>query len=396
MNSNSHIFRAALTLLLILAPLTIAAQDLGLTTVVIDPGHGGKDAGCVSVDRKTMEKDLVLDISTKLRDRIREAYPGVKVLMTRSKDEFIELSARAQYANKNHSSLFISVHINSADGKKSGPNGYSVHILGQSTDKNKDTYAFNMDVCKRENEVILLEDDYSTTYQGFDPNDPESDIFLRLMANSYREQSLLFAQKVNDRLKSGPFSKSNGIYQNNFAVLRLASMPAVLLELGFMSNPSDLAQLRKPASIDKIVTNLFEAFCDYKTIYDESVGAKKVLPVKPSGKAEAKSAAPSAAADAAAPQAPALPAAADASASAEKGVYYATQVLATSKEMDSKDAYFLGYEPECIVSGKLRKYFIGVSEDINSAKEMYSKIHAKYRDSFLVKVENGVSVRVSQ
>lgn len=389
MNLKFNIFRAAAAILLILAPLSSMAQNLGLTTVVIDPGHGGKDAGCISSDKKTKEKDIVLDISTKLQNKIKAAYPSVKVLMTRSGDEFIELANRAQYASKNGASLFISVHINSVEGKRTGPNGYSVHILGPSNDKNKDTYAFNMDVCKRENEVILLEDDYSTTYQGFDPSDPESDIFLRLMANSYREQSLLFAQKVNEKMKSGPFAKGNGIYQNNFAVLRLASMPAVLLELGFMSNPNDLAQLRKSSSIDKIVNNLYESFCEYKTLYDESVGAKKVLPINKETKTVEKKA------EAATAPAPAS-AQAEPKAEAAQEVYYATQVLATSKNMASNDSYFLGYEPRCLQSGNLRKYVIGVSEDINKAKEMYKKIHEKYKDSFLVKVENGASSRINQ
>lgn len=393
MKSRLNIFRAAILHILILTPLALSAQNLGLSTVVIDPGHGGKDAGCISVDKKTMEKKLVLDISTRLSKRIREAYPGVKVLMTRSEDDFVELAGRAEYATRNNASLFISVHINSASGKKTTPNGYSVHILGQSTDKNKDTYAFNMDVCKRENEVILLEDDYTTTYQGFDPNDPESDIFLRLMANAYREQSLLFAQKVNDKMKTGPFSKSNGIYQNNFAVLRLASMPAVLLELGFMSNPNDLAQLRKSSSIDKIVDNLFDAFCEYKTIYDESVGAQKVLPIINKGK-DANAASGNVAAKAAAAADGKSPA--DAPGEVSAGLCYATQVIATARTIAPDDSFFLGYEPKCIDDGRLKKYFIGVSEDISKAREMYSIIHAKYQDSFFVKLENGVPVRVSQ
>lgn len=397
MKLKLHIFHAVLMALMISVPAA-QAQKLGLNTVVIDPGHGGKDAGAISADKKTMEKNLVLDISERLQKKITAAYPSVKVLMTRSKDNFVELNNRASFASQNGASLFISVHINSVDGKRTGPNGYSIHILGPSNDKNKDTYAFNMDVCKRENEVILLEDDYSTTYQGFDPNDPESDIYLRLMANSYREQSFLFAQLVDQKMKSGPFAKGNGIYQNNFAVLRLASMPAVLLEMGFISNPNDLAQLRKSSSIDKMVNNLFEAFCEYKTIYDESVGAPAVKPKK-DGQAAAK---PAEVKNTEEPKKadevkkPAEPKKEDAKVEEAGETYYATQVLASGKQMDPKDKYFLGYEMRKVYTGKLYKYFIGISTDINKAKEMSREIRKKYSDAFLVKVENGTAVRVNQ
>ena len=146
---------------------------LKLSTVVIDPGHGGKDAGCISPSGKTMEKTVVLDISKRLAEKIRSSYPDVKVIMTRSTDKFVELQGRADIANRNKANLFISIHVNSVEGKKGGPNGYSVHILGQYTSRNRDLYAGNMDVVRRENSVIKLEDDYTTKYEGFDPNDPE-------------------------------------------------------------------------------------------------------------------------------------------------------------------------------------------------------------------------------
>jgi N-acetylmuramoyl-L-alanine amidase len=352
-----------------------SAQDsgaLGLRTVVIDPGHGGKDAGAISKDRKTYEKRLTLEISKLLKKKIEDLNPGVKVLMTREKDEvFVPLIDRAKFATNNNADFFISVHINSSE--KTSPNGYSVHLLGPSTDKNKDTYAMNMDVVQRENSVILLEDDYSTTYQGFDPKDPESDIFLHLMTNAYREQSILFAQLVDKKLAGGPIRKSNGISQNNFAVLRLASMPAALLELGFISNPTDLEALRSSRNLDRIAQRLAEAFTEYKKLYDESVGAgKEAKPSQPDPAAEKVSAAPAPSSE----------------------VWYGTQVLATKKSMDPKDRYFLGYEPRCVSTPTLNKYVIGVSEDLGKAREDYRKIKAKYPDAFLVKVDDNGCTRV--
>ena len=189
---KSSIFCAALlgTCIIQAAPRAFAQthESLGLRTVVIDPGHGGKDSGAISKDKKTQEKKIVLEISKLLKKKIEELNPGVSVFLTRDKDEvFVPLIDRARFATGKNADFFISVHINS--NTKTTPNGYSIHLLGPSTDKNKDTYAMNMDVVQRENSVILLEEDYSTTYQGFDPNDPESDIFLHLMANAYREQS---------------------------------------------------------------------------------------------------------------------------------------------------------------------------------------------------------------
>ena len=406
-------FRAALVALLIIMPAAaVPAQNSsspGLHTVVIDPGHGGKDPGAISKDQKSQEKSFVLDISKRLKEKIEESCPDVKVLLTRSDDRYIPLIDRAKYATKNNADVFISVHVNASDHSTS-VNGYSVHLLGPS-DKSKNTYAYNMEVCKRENEVILLEDDYTTTYQGFDPNDPESDIFLHLMHNAYREQSLLFAQIVDEKLKGGPFKKSNGIYQNNFAVLRLATMPAMLLELGFISSSNDLTTLRDKDSREDIATRLCQAFCEYKTLYDESVGEGKSSSgpsAQDSGTGDKSSS------DAAASNpVVATPAETSESTLAEpvevtkqtttEGIstgstatspVYATQILVTSVRKKSDDRIFLGFTPLELKVGKLYKYFIGVSSDVSKAKENYQIVRKTYSDAFLVKVENGTATRV--
>ncbi len=370
---------ALLAILLLVVPAVMHAQNpaLGLNTIVIDPGHGGNDPGCISKDGKTQEKAVVLNISKKLKNRISSEYPSVKVLMTRDDDRFIPLNDRAKYASNNGASFFLSIHINASD-RSTSANGYSVHLLGQSDNKNSNTYAYNMEVCKRENEVILLEEDYSTNYQGFDPKDPESDIFLKLMHNAYREQSLLFAQIIDNKLKTGPYKKSNGIYQNNFAVLRQASMPAMLLELGFMTNASDLAVIRSEEKIDQIVNLLFEAFKEYKTLYDESTGATTSKPA--ASKADTKKQ----------ETAPSKPAVSETTSKTE-GVVYGTQVLVTGKNMDKADKYFLGYEPLCLKGGKYNKYVIGISADKSEARKELSKIRKTYADAFLVKVENGIA-----
>lgn len=404
-------FRAAFAALLFcVCGAAVCAQNSGapgLHTVVIDPGHGGKDPGAVSKDGKSQEKAFVLDISKRLKENIEKACPDVKVLLTRSDDRYIPLIDRAKFATRKNADVFISVHINASD-RSSSINGYSVHLLGPS-DKSKNTYAYNMEVCKRENEVILLEDDYTTTYQGFDPNDPESDIFLHLMHNAYREQSLLFAQIVDEKLKGGPFGKSNGIYQNNFAVLRLATMPAMLLELGFISSQKDLTTLRSREARERLATRLCQAFCEYKTLYDESVGVGGG-PDKSgqsgtsgasgtsanSGKSSNTGTFGSSATSAASSDKEVPPASVSGSpdSAAADAPVYATQILVTSVKKNLSDAIFLGYTPVELKVGKMYKYCIGVTPDVSQAKEYFQIISETYSDAFIVKVENGTATRV--
>ena len=222
----------------LLLAIPVPAQDqtaqMRLTTVVIDPGHGGKDAGCISRDKKTYEKNITLDIGKRLAKKIEAAYPDVKVKMTRSEDVFVELENRAVIANKANANLFISIHVNSVE-KGTTANGYSIHCLGQSARKGNDLYSKNLDLVKRENSVILLEDNYQTTYQGFDPNDPQSSIIFSLMQNAHLGNSLTFAEDVAQAMGSSPIKNSRGVSQDPFWVLWRTAMPSVLVEVGFIT-----------------------------------------------------------------------------------------------------------------------------------------------------------------
>lgn len=246
-------------------------HDHSLRTVVIDPGHGGHDPGGVSKDKKTYEKDIVLSISKLLGAKIKEAYGSqVKVIYTRTTDVFIPLAKRAEIANKNNADLFISVHINAVT--STTPNGHSVYVLGKSS-KGIDVVAKNLDVCKTENSVILLEDDYTTEYQGFDPNDEASYIFMTLMQSAFYEQSIEFARAAEKELSKGPIKRvyGTGVHQDSFLVLWRTSMPAVLLELGFITNPDDLAVLRSEKERGVIADRLLAAFKAYKKEYDNTM-----------------------------------------------------------------------------------------------------------------------------
>lgn len=261
----------AFLLLFLTFSLNAQKPDNFLHTVVIDAGHGGKDPGAVSRDQKTYEKTLVLSIAKKLGGKIEAEYKGdVKVLYTRTEDVFVPLQDRADFANSNNADLFISVHINASPKGRTG-SGHSVHILGASSNPNRDVLSGNLDVCKRENSVILLEDDFSTTYQGFDPSDETSYIFMTLMQGAFYEQSIYLASLVEKKLGNDPIKESKGVFQNAFYVLWKTAMPSVLLELGYISDDNDLALLRTEEGRDKIAEKVFEAFKEYKTNYDESM-----------------------------------------------------------------------------------------------------------------------------
>jgi N-acetylmuramoyl-L-alanine amidase len=195
----------SILLLLFIDMIPMYAQNekaLGLKTVVIDPGHGGKDPGALGKTSSTSEKHLVLKISKLLGKKINAEYPDIKVIYTRSTDVFVELKERVNVAKRNNADLFISMHCNSNNSAK--PYGASVHILGpksKDTDNKKDYFAASMSVAQRENSVMLLEDDYKTKYQDFDPDSPESIISHSLMWNANYSNSLLFAAEVDKVMK---------------------------------------------------------------------------------------------------------------------------------------------------------------------------------------------------
>lgn len=358
-------------------PVPAASQGpIKLKTVVIDPGHGGRDAGCVSRDKKTYEKNIALDIAKRLNRKIASAYPDVDVKMTRTDDHFVELEQRAVFANKASANLFISIHVNSVE-KGTSANGFSVHVLGQSQRKGNDLYSKNLDLVKRENSVIMLEDNYETRYQGFDPNDPQSSIIFSLMQNAHLSASLAFAEDVAGAMAGGPIRHSRGVSQDPFWVLWRTAMPSVLIEVGFMTNPDDLAVMRSEAGRQGIADNIFKAFCVFKTRYDGSASIPPVVEEKPVISATGE---------------PVIVEKTPARKNGPKdGVLYGVQVLAIGKKMDPKDPYFHGYEPMEIKVGNLYKYIICTDTYLSQVKKSYISVLSIFKDSYLVKVENGVS-----
>ena len=337
-----------------------------LGTVVIDAGHGGKDAGCVSKDGRTYEKNLTLSIAKLLGQKIKAEYPEVKVYYTRLTDRYLTLNERADIANRNNADLFISVHINS--NQRSSPGGFSSHIFGRSSGKDSDLFKGNMDLCRRENSVILLEDDYTTKYQGFDPNDPESFIFFSLMQNAYYEQSLLFAGEVVQALEGGPITRNRGISQDSFYVLWKTAMPAVLLELGFISNSADLKVLTSEKGRSQIADRLFNAFRKFKTKYDNSIDYSTAGLVQGSATAQNK---------------------ATIAGMSAMDIRYGIQIMAGSREIPASDKSFKGYTPVIVHDGDLYKYIICVSASEQDVRSELKSVSKKFPGAFVVKIDDG-------
>ena len=366
-----------------IVPYGAFAQDqLKLSTIVIDPGHGGHDSGCISLDKKTYEKNIALDISKRLAKKINEALPGVKVVLTRSDDTFVTLSGRADIANDIGADLFISVHVN-AQAKGTSASGYSIHCLGQSSREGNDLFSKNLELCKRENSVILLEDDYKTRYQGFDPSDPQSYILFSLMQNAHLEHSLVFAEDVANAMKGGPITRSRGVSQDPFWVLWRTTMPAVLVEVGFMTNPNDLQTMRSPEGRDKIAANLLKAIQTFKKRYDNSTSTT-TSPQK-TEKADVKPV-PETKDTAATPEVETVP--------ETSGILYGVQVLATSKKMKPTDPFFKGYTPTEVVSGKLYKYIIVVNSDLAEVRRKKKELNQKFPGCFIVSKEGETITRI--
>ena len=357
-----------------------SAQEAGvaLRTVVLDAGHGGNDPGAVSLDGKLTEKSVVLDVALTLGKMINEAYPDVKVIYTRDKDVFIPLNTRADIANKNHADLFISLHCNSVPKNKTAPSGCETYVMGMSKSDS------NMEVTKRENSVILMEDDYTTKYQGYDPNNPESAIFFNLMQNAYFEQSLKMAELCQKHLSKGPISTNRGIKQGALLVLWRTTMPSVLVEMGFITNKSDRNTLASKEKRTQLASRIFSAFKEFKEQYDGTVAdvPAAVSPVVPKEEPAVGGA----------PVQKEEPAAKEAAADSP---YYAIQIFAVSRNISSGSSEFKGLkEIGKFPAGSINKYTTGRYRTEQEAQAALSSVRSKFKDAFVVRIADGKAEKV--
>lgn len=346
--------------LLVLPVLPLCAQTSRIETVVIDPGHGGHDAGAVG-EGKVYEKNLTLAIAKKFAAKLRAACPEMTVKMTRDKDVFIELAERARIANKARAQLFISIHINSS--KSSSAAGPQVYSL--TPDKMGSNITF---INRNNDDAVFLEEDADGNYHEMSATDAK--ILRELNAYANISEGNDFARYIYDALaRIGIKTNRTGdqlVRQDNFQVLREAVMPSVLVEVGYISNPSNLALMRSDEGQDKIAGALLEAFLVYQKDREGDRPAVKDGP------------APEAATDAA--------------------VRYGIQVAAGANKLSAKDPFFRGYVPEIVRADgeKLYKYVICTSGSLDEAKASLARIREKkiFDGCYLVKIEGDKISRV--
>ena len=229
-------------------------------TVVIDPGHGGDKPGAIG--SRSQEKDITLSVALKFGRLIKDNYPDVNVIYTRTTDVDISLAERAHIANRNKADLFISVHANSHP--TSTPTGVETFVMGLSESK------ANLEVARKENSDILLEADYknNSDYQGFDPSAPETYVMLAMFQSAFLDKSLNFAQYIQNQYKQNIKTINRGVKQAELFVLYKTSMPSVLTEIGFISNPEEETYMLSEEGQNTIANCLFNAFMEYKLAED--------------------------------------------------------------------------------------------------------------------------------
>lgn len=256
--------RRTLLMSVALLLLVVAAASAGSRrfTLVIDPGHGGHDSGAKG--KSAYEKNINLKVALAFGRYVERNCPDVRVIYTRKSDVFISLSERAAIANRNKADLFISVHTNALPGGKIA-RGFEVYTLGMHRAND------NLDVAKRENSVILVEKDYKTRYQGFDPKSSESYIMFEFMQDKYMAKSVDLAKMIQRSVCQAASRPNKGVHQAGFLVLRETSMPSCLIELGFITTPDEERLLTSEKGIDDHARGIYNAFVKYKNKY---VGGK--------------------------------------------------------------------------------------------------------------------------
>jgi N-acetylmuramoyl-L-alanine amidase len=344
-----------------LSLLNIQAQKR--FTVVIDPGHGGKDPGCVGAISK--EKAINLAVALKFGSLIEHNHSDVQIIYTRKTDVFIPLDERANIANKYKADLFISIHANSV--RRGNASGTETYTLGLA---NSDE---NLDVAMRENSVILMEDDYFRKYEGFDPTSTESYIIFEFIQNKHMEQSISLASEIQQSFVQARRS-NRGVRQAGLLVLRKTSMPGVLVELGFISNRTEERFMASVEGQNILAQAIYKAFDTYKNDYDRKLGdikEKQVITVPP----------------------PADNGNTRTVTDHTGDILYAVQILTSDRKLSVNDRRFKGYDDVSFYIDKgVYKYIYGATSDYKKILNTHKKAAKDFKGAFIIKMKEGKRV----
>lgn len=341
-------------------------------TVVIDPGHGGRDPGAIG--KRGKEKNINLNVALKLGKLIQNNCKDVRIVYTRQKDVFVGLDRRAQIANNAKADLFISIHTNSVARGRT-VRGTETYTLGlHRTDD-------NLEVAKKENSVILIESDYEQRYAGFNPNSSESYIIFEFLQDRNMEKSVQLATLIQRQFKNTAKRIDKGVHQAGFLVLRETTMPGVLVELGYISTPDEERYLLSEAGTDALAKSIYQAFIRYK-------GQNGALST---------------------PKAPSAPVSQQKTATKEKAPatskkqqtsdkpVFKIQILTSDKKLSANNKQFKGLSPVGYYQEKgLYKYTYGESTDYNKVLRTKRQISSKFKGAFIIAFKNGKKMDVNE
>ena len=376
MISNKSYIIILLCCLWSVLPLVSLNAEGGDFTVVIDPGHGGRDPGAIG--KRGKEKTINLNVALKLGNLIKTNCPDVKIVYTRNKDVFVGLDRRAQIANNANADLFISIHTNSVARGRT-VRGTETYTLGlHRTDD-------NLEVAKKENAVILIESDYEQRYAGFNPNSSESYIIFEFLQDKNMEKSVQLASLIQRQFKNTAKRIDKGVHQAGFLVLRETTMPGVLVELGYISTPDEERYLLSEAGTDALAKSIYQAFITYKE--QNGVLMTKKTSSKSAAKAQTKTTSKQ--------QVKKTASAAKVS-TGEKPVFK-IQILTSDKKLSANNKQFKGLSPVNYYQEKgLYKYTYGESIDYNKVLRTKRQISAKFKGAFIIAFKNGKKMDVNQ
>lgn len=376
MNDQECYLRQLIVLLCIGMQMIIYAQHKDKFTVVLDAGHGGKDPGAVA--NQVKEKDVTLSVVLKVGQLIGK-HKDVEVVYTRKTDKTLELDQRPKIANKSKANVFVSVHCNSVESKSGAAKGTETFVLGVSRDKH------NMEVAKRENSVIFLEENYQEKYQGYDPNNPESVVGLMLLQDEYKNQSILLASAIQKDFTNRLKRTDRGVKQAGFLVLRDCAMPSILVEVGFLTNKEEANYLKSEKGQDELAKSIANAIINYKNdhysyseateVVSNNTISSEVSEPKSKNKTTTKSK----------------------SSTTTKGVHFKVQIATSTNDLEAKSQNFKGLKPiSKSKEGKLFRYYYGDVTDYKTAQELLKAAKNKgYTDAYIVAFKNGELVKVS-
>ena len=368
----------SILVLILSVPSFATASGGGVKTVVIDAGHGGIDPGNLGTKRyKTQEKDIALAVALKLGAYIEQYLPDVRVIYTRKTDVKVELKERAEIANRADADLFISIHCDSFE--KSSVHGATTLVLGRNHDDD------NLRVAMKENSVILLEDNYEETYEGFDPNKPESYIAFTLYQSAFIHQSISFAQKVQDQFRERVSRRDRGVKQQPLMVTKMAVMPSVLIELGFLTNPAEEDFLNSEQGQSYMASAIYRAFREYKEERENLEQQQKLNPVETPSKETLEVELPTSPAD-------------DTNIKDLPKVFFAVQIATSTKKRDTSPEYFKGVEDvNYYMDGSIFKYTVGQTLNLEEAKQVQAEMKAAgFNDAFVIAMADGKRISIAE